>query len=58
VFLGWWIVLLGRDIEHIQTCIANMAAMANEVLEFAGPEDAEEAHGESSAVSILAVTAM
>jgi hypothetical protein len=46
-----------RDIERIQTYIANMAAMANEVLEFAGPEG-EEAQGESSAVSILAVTAM
>jgi hypothetical protein len=34
-----------RDIERIQTYIANMAAMANEVLEFAGPESDEEADG-------------
>jgi hypothetical protein len=42
---GWWIDLFGCDIERIQTYIANMAAMANEVLEFAGPEGDEQAQG-------------
>jgi hypothetical protein len=43
-----WLVLVLVclwDIERIRTYVANMAALANEVLEFAGPEGAEEAHG-------------